>query len=72
MELKHIAFNACPTCLSRVVSESQLMKHTNGQWFESRTFECGCCIEHIPNFNRSEVKTECPESDKMILRKKTG
>ena len=62
MKLQHLKWKACPTCMARIVSESQKRQHTNGQWFEAQEFECGCVIEFVPNFNREEVRKPCPNS----------
>ena len=65
MNLQHLHWQACPGCMSRIVTERQRSQHTNGEWFESQEFECGCVVEYVPNFHREEVKTPCPESPKQ-------
>lgn len=70
MNLIHLKYQKCPICGARVVTETQERQHTNGQWNEYQTFECGYSTSWCPNFNREEVKTKCPNDPKEIARKK--
>lgn len=70
MKLLHLKDEVCPSCHARCVSEEQTQQHSNGEWFESRKFFCGCQIRHIPNFSRSEVVVECSRSEAVVQRNK--
>jgi len=69
MKLKDLKYSGCPTCLARVETETQRSQHTNGHWFESVTFKCGCRIEYLPNYCREEVVTQCPKHHKEVAKK---
>jgi hypothetical protein len=58
-ELKH---TKCPECGSQIKGVSQDSQHTNGHWFESMTFRCGCIIKFIPNFMKTEFYHACPNT----------
>lgn len=71
MQLSHIKVETCPTCGARPVSEEKTHQHSNGQWFESRTFACGYRVRWVPNFSsQQEVGkcTQCEEHRKNIER----
>ena len=69
MELKYLSFQKCPTCQSRIVAEECRHFHCNGQGFERRIFECGCCLAWSPNFQNIEVITQCPQDPLEQLKK---
>lgn len=69
MKLKLIKEENCPDCGSRIVSESCLHVHCNGEGFEVRQFECGCVLTWIPNSSRLETRTTCPKAQKEIEKK---
>lgn len=70
MKLEHIKFETCTYCSARAVSETQTHKHTNGQWFETRRYECGCELEWVPNFSDIRTKYSCPKRPAAIAAKK--
>lgn len=39
------------------------MRHSNGEWFENRTYECGYKVEYVPNFSRAEDMEMCKKSE---------
>lgn len=61
MKLELIPHETCPTCAAITVAESCMHRHTCGEGFEERTFECGCVIAWSPNFSRLETKKPCPK-----------
>ncbi|RLI63945.1 MAG: hypothetical protein DRO67_04890 [Candidatus Asgardarchaeum californiense] len=71
MELKYIKENSCSECGAMIVRESRNPhSHCNGTTRETRTFACGRVVSYSPNFERVEVDTVCPNSDKMKRREK--
>ena len=62
MQLEHLTKESCLHCEARTTAITQRIQHCNGQWFESREYECGYRIEFVPNFNREEVKNNCRKS----------
>jgi len=68
MNIRHITTAACPHCSARVRGEAVEGTHTNGQQFETRTFECGHIVAYVPNFRAEQVKYECPKSEARIDR----
>lgn len=67
MNLYHLKQEVCDVCGSRITHESQTNKHTNGQYNESRTFECGKVIKWSPNFNCIIITTECPKHPTVVV-----
>lgn len=69
MQLAHIKFETCPYCGARAVSETQTHQHSNGQWFEDRSFACGSTLEWVPNYSDIRTKYSCPKSPEVIAAK---
>jgi hypothetical protein len=66
--LKHIPNTACPICGAGIQCETfQGRTYVNGQQFESITFQCGGSISWVPNFERSEITSRCPEDPEILL-----
>jgi hypothetical protein len=69
--LKYLKFNACPTCGAGIRSEEYTgHTHCNGQQFENITFQCGCKIEWVPNFEWEVLATKCPKSIDAVAKTK--
>jgi hypothetical protein len=64
MQLHHLRQITCPHCGARTISMTQDRQHTNGEWFESREFECKLLLEWSPNFGRQEEKSPCTKSER--------
>lgn len=63
MRIIHLAdLTKCPCCDSTYRTAHVNGKHTNGQQFESVSFNCGAELTHIPNFDRTDWKQLCPHS----------
>jgi len=62
MQLHHIKAASCLKCGSRATDDNQRSQHVNGEWFESRTYECGRKISYIPNFSKLEEDRPCTNS----------
>lgn len=61
MELQYIPDLACPICGNVVIIQETiesdgkaLLKHSNGEQWEIRTFACGQALAYVPNFRRVE------------------
>lgn len=50
--LEHIKTEKCPECNSGIKRDLKENQHCNGNWNETRTFECGYSIHFSPNYNR--------------------
>ena len=61
---KHLTQTECPECKSRVRSCSIDGEHCSGEQFETVTFDCGCVIDYVPNFSRTEIRKGCPNGEK--------
>mgnify|MGYP000653837852 CR=1 FL=1 len=70
MQLNHITQNACSQCRREPVAETKDNQHTNGEWNESRRFECGASITYSPNFRVEQVVVACPHSQEETLKTK--
>ncbi len=64
MKLNNINQDSCE-CGSRVVSETKEHQHSNGEYNESRRFECGAVLRWSPNFRSLHNCEECPNSKKQ-------
>lgn len=70
MQLKHILAGRC-TCGSDVKAESLGFVHTNGTRQETRTFDCGCTLEYVPNFCEVRKLVPCPKSKEETNKNNT-
>lgn len=61
--IRHLTHLVCPECSAPLCAEEVTGRHVNGQQFESRRFKCSAVLRWIPNFERMEVSTVCPNSD---------
>lgn len=68
MNLSHIKTEVCPHCGSKPSLESISGRHSNGENFENRVFECGHRVEYKPNMQREETIVECAKSQAIIAR----
>lgn len=68
--LSHLTDENCDGCGAHTVSIEKIGQHCNGQWFETRKFNCGARIKFVPNFGRVEVDTPCSFTEKAKLAKK--
>lgn len=66
MKLFNIEEEACCVCNARVEMEKQSSLHCNGQWNETRSFECGRVVHYSPNFRAIEVQKECPKHPTIL------
>jgi len=70
MELKNMDdIVKCPHCGSIIVSESISNKHINGQYNETREFECGHRIVYSPNFRTIEYTRLCKNHPDVLAKK---
>lgn len=69
MQLVHLTSETCPTCSSRTVACEQRARHCNGEWFETRTYECGYKLDYVPNFSRAETVQICTKSEEYKTSK---
>lgn len=67
MELKSIKQTQCKVCGAPTVAErvhtdqrGKILTHVNGGQWETREFGCGSWLEFVPNFERAEVRRQCP------------
>lgn len=61
--MQHITATACPECGCRKVMKFEKShQHSNGQWNERLTFDCGLMLHHSPNFSRTDVEEQCSKS----------
>ena len=65
----HLQEEQCKNCGSRTVKLTRYSQHTNGQWFETREYECGLILNFIPNFNQIKIKKQCPNHLSVINAK---
>lgn len=71
MELKHIKTDSCPVCGNKnIIKEERKGKHSNGEDFEVRGFDCGFVISYVPNFTSERISTYCPKSPHLIEKAK--
>jgi hypothetical protein len=63
MELIEIKETECPTCSARPNAETQDNMHCNGHFNETRTFTCGLRLNFSPNFMRTRVTLDCPNTE---------
>ena len=68
MNLRHIRTTTCPHCAAVPKREEVSGQHTNGQFFETRTFTCGHAVEYVPNFQVERVSHECPKSAAVVSK----
>ena len=62
MKLKHITKETCPECGARPKAQTQDQQHCNGEWNESRTFDCGLTVKYSPNFYKESFEGLCRNS----------
>jgi hypothetical protein len=62
LQFKHLAYERCPYCKSKIRSCSINGTHANGEQFETVEFDCFCLIRYSPNFSRINVEKPCPNS----------
>lgn len=61
--MQHITATACPDCGSaKVIKFEKSHQHSNGQWNERLTFDCGLMLRYSPNFMRVAVEEDCKKS----------
>jgi hypothetical protein len=71
MQLKEITQTKCLDCgCTEIVQESKKDLHTNGHFNERRVFKCGCTLAFSPNYMRTEISVGCPNSKKIVEKKK--
>jgi hypothetical protein len=70
MQLNNINDELCSTCNAQIVAETKRNRHCNGQWNESRSFECGAILRWSPNFSSLHDCSPCPNSKDQIKFKK--
>ena len=70
--LRHCLIDKCPQCGAGTRCFAMNGTHVNGQQFETRSYECGCIMEHVPNFNRTQVKKACPYSPEFKTEQEMG
>jgi len=66
VNLQHIKEETCSDCGARVIAEEQKSRHSNGEWFEGRSYECGKVIRYIPDFSRTQESYPCTRAAKYI------
>jgi len=66
MDLTYITHAVCPDCHGVVTAESRDNRHTNGEWNESRKFECGARVVYSPNFRTESFKVSCPHTQEVM------
>jgi hypothetical protein len=70
MNLFHIKQDTCYFCGSRTVRETQRNQHTNGEWNETREYECGSIVIYSPNFRQQKVSMLCPNHPEKLAERK--
>lgn len=70
MDLKHITATACPECgCTDTLSIEKRNKHSNGQWNERMSFECGLALHYSPSMRCTSVESDCTKSEKALTWK---
>lgn len=70
MELNQITDKLCPECGAIAVAEERKNRHCNGQFNETRKFDCGAILKWSPNSSSLHGCTPCPNSKKEITAKR--
>ena len=65
-----IPHGVCPNCSAKILKHHFDGQHCNGEWFESKGFECGSEYRWSPNFSRLETVVACPKSATGIEQRK--
>lgn len=50
--LENIHVNNCPHCNAGIKRDLKENQHCNGNWNETRTFDCGFSLHFSPNYNK--------------------
>ena len=69
MELNHITDETCRVCNAIAIIDTKEGQHANGQWRESREFNCGAKIRYSPNFGEEHCNKPCPNSPELLVIK---